>query len=162
MGKNTKLSKGDKAPDFTLPAQGADSDTITLSELRGSPVVVYFYPRDSTPGCTTEACDFRDNLGRAKSAGATVLGVSPDSIESHQKFAEKQSLNFPLLADEDHAVAEAWGVWREKKNFGKTYDGIVRTTFLIDGDGKIAEMWDNVRVKGHADKVLTALEDLKS
>lgn len=159
MARNSVLSTGDKAPDFTLDSDTGE-DPTTLSELRGSPVVVYFYPKDNTPGCTTEACDFRDNLNRIKAAGATVLGISPDGLKSHAKFRGKHELNFPLLADEDHKVAEAWGVWREKKNFGKTYDGIVRSTFLIDANGKIAEFWDNVRVKGHVDKVIAAIEEL--
>lgn len=159
MAKNSTLKEGDQAPDFTL-SDDSTGDEVTLSAMRGAPIVVYFYPKDDTPGCTTEACDFRDNIARLAGKGAVVLGVSPDDEESHSKFRKKHSLNFPLLVDEDHKIAEAWGVWREKQNFGKTYDGIVRSTFLIDEEGEIAKMWDNVRVKNHVNNVIEALEEL--
>ncbi len=155
---NGTLSEGDMAPDFVLPA---DPDgEVKLSSLRGRPVVVYFYPKDMTPGCTTQACDFRDSNARITAIGAEVLGISPDSIARHAKFRDKHELNFQLLADEDHAVADAWGVWRRKKNYGREYEGIVRSTFLIDADGRIARIWDKVRVKGHVDQVVEAIEAL--
>jgi peroxiredoxin Q/BCP len=125
------------------------------------PVVLYFYPKDSTPGCTTEACDFRDRADKVKAAGVAVFGVSPDSLKSHAKFIENQSLNFPLLADEDHAVCEQYGVWVEKTNYGKKYMGVERSTFLIDKEGKIAREWRKVKVAGHADEVLAAAAELK-
>jgi thioredoxin-dependent peroxiredoxin len=123
-------------------------------------VVVYFYPKDNTPGCTTEACDLRDRWTAIQAAGATVVGVSRDSVRSHQGFAQKYELPFPLVADLDGAITEAWGVWREKKNYGKTYMGIVRATFLVDAQGRVARSWDPVKVKGHADEVLQALAAL--
>ena len=152
MGENPKLSVGDQAPDFTLPSEDGD---VTLSELRGQKVILYFYPKDMTPGCTTQACDFRDAKTSLEGAGYTVLGVSPDPVARHAKFREKHDLNFGLLADEDHAVAEAYGVWREKKNYGKTYMGIVRSTFVIDEEGALSEIQDNVRAKGHVERLVT-------
>lgn len=152
------LEIGQPAPDFTLPSD-TDGD-VQLSALRGTPVVLYFYPKDNTPGCTTEACDFRDRMDRVKAAGATVLGVSPDSLRKHSNFRTKFDLNFPLLVDAEKAVNTAYGVWREKKNYGRTYMGTVRSTFLIDADGIIRQIWDKVRVKGHADAVIEALEAL--
>lgn len=152
---------GQKAPAFTLPA--STGGKLRLSSLfgdAGQHVILYFYPRDNTPGCTQEACDFRDNLAQLQSAGAVVLGVSGDSLQSHEKFAAKFELPFPLLADEDHAVAEKYGVWVEKKNYGKTYMGIQRATFLISKSGKIAAVWPNVKVKGHVDEVREALLQL--
>ena len=154
-----KLAVGDPAPDFTLIDH--NEKEVTLSGLKGSMVVLYFYPKDNTPGCTTEACDFRDNMARITSAGATVLGVSGDSVKSHQKFREKFDLPFPLLVDEDHAVMEAYGAWGEKKLYGKIFQGLIRSTFLIDRAGNIANAWYNVRAKGHVDTVLAALEKLK-
>ena len=162
---NPVLDAGSTAPDFTLPS--ADGD-VTLSSLRGRPVVVYFYPRDNTPGCTNEACDFRDRLEDLASHGATVLGISPDSVASHEKFAAQFDLNFALLADTDREVAKAWGVLREKTNYGRTFLGIVRSTFLIDADGVVQRVWDNVKVrrklKGgerkHVDDVADALAEL--
>lgn len=151
------LERGDTAPDFTLPSDtGGD---VTLSELRGRPVVLYFYPRDDTPGCTTQACDLRDDMPRFEGVGAVVLGVSADSVESHVKFREKYRLNFPLLADTEHEVSEAYGVWKEKSMYGRTFWGIERSTFLIDEDGVVLEAWRKVKPKGHAERVAAYLED---
>lgn len=147
------LKSGDLAPDFCLPATG-DTETICLKDLRGAPVVVYFYPKDATPGCTTEAKDFRDNQLAFEELGVRVLGISPDGIPSHERFVERQELNFPLLADEEKTVAELYNVWQLKKNFGREYMGIVRSTFLIDGEGKLHHVWRNVRVKSHVKEVL--------
>ena len=152
------VETGKPAPDFTLRSDSGD--TVHLADLRGKPVVVYFYPKDDTPGCTTQACAIRDSWGQFERAGATVLGVSPDSAESHVKFREKFSLPFPLLADEDHAVADAYGAWGEKKNYGKTYFGIIRSTFVIAPDGTVAKAFPRVDPKTHADKVLAALDAL--
>ncbi len=149
------VNEGDVAPEFELPAD--DGSTISLSGLKGKKVILYFYPKDDTSGCTTEACEFRDALPRFKEDGAVVLGVSPDSVDSHTKFKEKYDLNFPLLADEDHEVAEAYGVWKEKSMFGNKYWGVERSTFLIDEEGKIKSAWRRVRPKGHAGKVADAL-----
>ncbi|MFC1627718.1 thioredoxin-dependent thiol peroxidase [Gemmatimonadota bacterium] len=151
---------GDPAPDFTLSDH--NDEEVTLSGLKGNPVVLYFYPKDNTPGCTTEACDFRDNMARITRTGATVLGVSSDSAASHQRFREKFDLPFPLLVDENHTVADVYGVWGERKMYGKKFTGLIRSTFLIDGQGQIAEAWYNVRAKGHVDTVLAALENLLS
>lgn len=146
---------GDAAPEFTLPSdRGGD---VSLASLRGRPVVLYFYPKDDTSGCTTQACEFRDSWAEVQARGAVVLGVSPDSVASHQKFRDKFSLPFPLLADEDHAVAEAYGVWGEKSMYGRKYQGILRTTFLIDPAGRIARVFEKVKPKGHAAEVLDAL-----
>lgn len=153
------LEAGDPAPDFTL--QDDEENDVTLSDLRGKPVVLYFYPKDNTPGCTAEACDFRDNMARAKGKGAVVLGVSADSVGSHQRFKEKHDLPFPLLADSEHKVAEAYGAWGEKKMYGKLRKGLIRSTFLIDPEGNVARAWRNVRVKGHVDAVLEALEGME-
>ena len=149
---------GDQAPAFKSP--GLDNPAITLAQYSGQPVVLFFYPKDSTPGCTTEACDFRDNMSRVQAAGAVVLGVSRDSLKRHENFRKKNSLPFDLLSDESGEVTEAYGVWQEKKNYGKTYMGIVRSTFLIDSSGQIAACWSPVRVKGHVDAVMDALESL--
>ena len=146
---------GDAAPEFTLPSdRGGD---VSLESLRGRPVVLYFYPKDDTSGCTTQACEFRDSWAEVQARGAVVLGVSPDSVASHQKFRDKFSLPFPLLADEDHAVAEAYGVWGEKSMYGRKYQGILRTTFIIDAAGRIAHVFEKVKPKGHAAEVLDAL-----
>ena len=151
---------GKAAPDFDLPA--FPTGRIQLSQFKGKQnVVLYFYPRDNTPGCTTEACDFRDNLARFESADTAVLGVSTDSVESHQKFAGKFSLPFPLLSDADHAVAEKYGVWVEKSNYGKKYMGLQRATFLINKAGKIAAAWPRVKVAGHVAEVAEALAELE-
>ncbi|MSR22497.1 MAG: thioredoxin-dependent thiol peroxidase [Gemmatimonadetes bacterium] len=150
------VSEHDKAPSFDLPAD--DGSRVRLSKLRGKKVVLYFYPKDDTSGCTVQACDFRDSLPRVSEAGAVVLGISPDPVASHEKFKRKFQLNFPLLADEDHAVAEAYGVWKEKSMYGMKYWGIERSTFLIDASGKVERVWRRVRPKGHADEVVQALE----
>lgn len=153
------IEAGQKAPAFTLTADGGEK--VRLSELKGQPVVVYFYPRDDTPGCTREACAFRDQSAALKKLGAKVLGISTDSIESHGKFRDKYQLNFPLLADPDHAVAEKYGAWREKSMYGKKSMGIQRSTFLIDADGKVAKVWKAVKVDGHVEQVIAALKELK-
>ena len=146
-----RLAAGDRAPDFTL--MDAEGDSVALSSLRGSRVVVYFYPAAATPGCTTEACDFRDNLASLAGAGYRVLGISPDPVGKLAAFAEQESLNFPLLSDEDHAVAEAYGAWGEKKNYGRTYEGLIRSTVVVDGEGKVAVAQYNVRATGHVAKL---------
>jgi len=151
------VEKGDVAPDFALPAD--DGSVVRLGELKGSKVILYFYPKDNTSGCTTQACELRDVLPRIDEKGALVLGVSPDPVTSHVKFKEKYQLNFPLLSDEDHAVAEAYGVWKEKSMYGRTYWGIERSTFIIDEDGVILEVWRKVKAKGHAAKVTDLLGD---
>jgi len=145
-----------KIPAFSLP--GSDGKTWSAKELKGTPFVLYFYPKDSTPGCTTEACGFRDNLARLALRGVTLLGVSPDSIKSHATFIAKQELNFPLLADTDHALAEKLGVWIEKSMYGRKYMGIDRSTFLVGADGTILEEWRSVKVPGHVDAVVLAVE----
>lgn len=152
------IEPGRKAPAFTLKDQ--DGKVHTLSAYAGRPVILYFYPKDDTPGCTKEACDFRDALPRFKKSKAAILGVSIMNEESKKKFADKYDLTFPLLADEDHAVAEKFGVWQKKSMYGRSFMGIARTTFLIDADGKVAQRWDNVKVTGHADAVLTAVQAL--
>ena len=148
-----------KAPAFTLTAD--DGSKIRLSEMLGSPVVLYFYPKDDTPGCTREACSFRDQQAQLKKLGAKVLGVSPDGVESHVKFRDKFCLNFPLLADESHKVAEKYGAWREKNMYGKKSMGIQRSTYLIDAQGKVAKLWKRVKVDGHDQQVLEALRELR-
>jgi peroxiredoxin Q/BCP len=152
------IEPGDRAPAFTLTA--GDGTKVRLSTLKGSPVVLYFYPRDDTPGCTREACAFRDQGERMRKLRAVVLGVSPDSVESHRKFHKKYKLNFPLLADENHKVAEKCGAWREKTRFGKKSMGIQRSTFLIDSKGKVVKVWKSVKVDGHDEQVLRALHEL--
>ncbi len=152
------IEVGAKAPDFTLAAD--DGSKIKLSALKGQPVVLYFYPRDDTPGCTREACAFRDAKKQLAAAGAKVLGVSTDDVASHQKFRDKYKLNFPLLADPDHKVAEKYGAWREKNMYGKKSMGIQRSTYLIDAEGKVARVWQRVQVDGHDAKVLAALQEL--
>jgi peroxiredoxin Q/BCP len=149
------IQEGAAAPDFTLP--GDDESDVTLSSYRGKKVVLYFYPKDDTPGCTTQACDLRDNHEAMAAQGVVVLGVSPDGPASHKKFREKYQLNFPLLSDEDHQVAEAYGVWKEKSMYGKKYWGVERSTFLIDEEGVVVEAWRKVKPKGHADRVSEAL-----
>ncbi len=153
------LKVGDKAPDFCLPNQ--DGEEVCLRDLQGSWVVLYFYPKDNTPGCTTEALDFTALKSEFEKEGATILGVSPDSIKKHQNFIAKKELGITLLSDEDKEVLKKYGVWQLKKNFGKEYMGVVRTTFLIDPDGKIAYIWPKVKVKGHAKEVLEKLKELK-
>ncbi len=152
------IEAGRQAPPFSLTDDAGN--TVDLSDLRGRLVVLYFYPRDNTPGCTTEACDFRDNMARVTGRGAIVLGVSPDPAKSHVRFREKHDLPFPLLVDEDHSVAEAYGAWGEKKMAGRTYEGIIRSTFLIDAESIVVRAWYKVKVKGHVDEVLEELEAL--
>jgi thioredoxin-dependent peroxiredoxin len=149
------IQAGDLAPGFTLPAD--DGSEVSLLDLRGRKVVLYFYPKDDTPGCTTQACDMRDNLSSIHSGGAVVLGVSPDPMASHVKFRKKYHLNFPLLSDEGHQTSEAYGVWKEKSMYGRKFWGIERSTFLVDEQGVILEAWRNVKAKGHAQKVREAL-----
>ncbi len=149
------IEKGAPAPDFTLPSD-QDGD-VTLSDLRGRRVVLYFYPKDDTSGCTAQACELRDELPRFEAGDAVVLGVSPDSVASHARFRKKHGLNFPLLADEDHRVAEAYGVWKEKSMYGRKYMGIERSTFLIDEEGVVVEAWRKVKPRGHAGMVAEAL-----
>lgn len=146
-----RLHIGDRAPDFTL--QSADGSTVSLSDFAGENVVVYFYPAAATPGCTTQACDFRDNLASLGSAGYRVVGISPDTPKKLLSFTEAESLTFPLLSDPDHAVAEQWGAWGEKKNYGKTYEGLIRSTVVVDGSGQVALAQYNVRATGHVAKL---------
>jgi peroxiredoxin Q/BCP len=149
------LEAGAKAPRFTLPSD--EGRTVSLDDLKGKKVVLYFYPKDDTSGCTVQACEFRDNWKSVQAAGAVVLGVSPDGVTSHGKFKAKYQLPFPLLADEDHAVAEAYGAWGEKSMYGRKYRGILRTTFVIGADGRIEKVFQKVKPKGHAAEVLAAL-----
>jgi thioredoxin-dependent peroxiredoxin len=149
------VEEGQEAPDFELTSDSGE--TVKLSELRGKPVVLYFYPKDDTPGCTTQACGIRDAWGEFERAGAVVLGVSPDDERSHVKFKEKYELPFTLLADTDHGTAEEYGVWQEKSFAGRTYMGVVRSTFVIDPEGKIAKEMRNVKADTHADDVLAVL-----
>ncbi len=153
------LKEGDKAPDFCLKGidEKGEEKEFCLKDFLGKKVVLYFYPKDNTPGCTQEACDFRDNIARVKDKGAVVLGVSPDSINSHKKFFEKYGLNFPLLSDPDKKIAESYGAYGEKKMYGKVTKGIIRSTFIIDEEGKIKKAFYNVKVKGHVDKVIENL-----
>jgi peroxiredoxin Q/BCP len=153
------IDEGKKAPAFSLKDQ--TGKTHTLADYAGKPVVLYFYPKDDTPGCTTESCAFQDNLPKFKSSKAVVFGASILDEKSKAKFAAKHNLTFPLLADADHAVAEKYGVWQEKSRYGRKYMGIVRTTYLIGPDGKVAKRWDKVSVDGHAEEVLAAVKDLK-
>ena len=153
-----ELKEGSKAPAFKMKTQNGDD--VTLKDYAGAPLVLYFYPKDDTPGCTTQACAFRDNLPKFKKSKAAILGVSRDSVEKHIKFANKHDLNFPLAADDDGKTTEKYGVWVEKSMYGRTYMGIERTTFLIDANGKIAKIWHKVKVAGHADDVLNAIKSL--
>ena len=154
------IEPGQKAPAFTLTAD--DGSKVRLADLAGSPVVLYFYPKDDTPGCTKEACAFRDLKKDLQKHGAKVFGVSADDVSSHVKFRDKFQLNFPLLADVDHAVAEKYGAWREKNMYGKVSMGIQRSTYLIDAKGKVAKVWKRVQVDGHDQKVLEALGELQN
>ncbi len=151
------LKVGQKAPDFTVTNEAGQK--VKLSGFKGKKVVLYFYPKDDTPGCTKEACAFRDGIDEIKNHGAVVLGVSADSAESHKKFKGKYALNFPLLADTDKKIIEAYGTWKEKSMYGKKYMGIERTTFIIDGQGKITHIFPKVKVDEHYDEVLDALEE---
>jgi peroxiredoxin Q/BCP len=146
-----RLTTGDPAPDFTLP--DADGKDVSLRDFRGQKVIVYFYPAAMTPGCTTQACDFRDNLSSLKSAGYTVLGISPDKPEKLAKFRERDSVNFPLLGDPDKATLEAYGAWGEKTMYGKTVTGVLRSTFVVDEDGRVAQAQYNVKATGHVAKL---------
>ena len=162
-----EISEGARAPQFTLPAVnvekiGMEGETIALKDFKGDRVVVlYFYPRDNTKGCTVEATGFRDLKGQFTRNGAVILGVSTDDIASHEKFVEKQKLNFPLLSDEDGKVAEKYCAWKEKKMYGKTFMGIVRSTFVIDSSGRIAKIWPKVSPEGHAEEVLEFVKGME-
>jgi peroxiredoxin Q/BCP len=149
------LAIGDRAPSFTLLDQ--DGTPVSLADFRGRPVVLYFYPKDDTPGCTTQACGIRDNWASLQATGAVILGVSPDSPKSHTKFRAKFELPFSLLADTDHVVAEQFGTWGEKSLYGRKYMGVLRTTFVIDGDGVISHVFENVEPNGHVDQIREAL-----
>lgn len=142
------VQPGDRAPDFTLPTP--DGTPVTLSSFRGKRVVLYFYPKDSTPGCTTEACEFQDHLARFKRRGDVVIGVAPGSLRSKARFAAAHGLTFPLLNDEDSTVCQAYGVWQEKQLYGRKYMGVMRTTYVIDAAGKVERVWEKVKEKGHA------------
>ncbi len=154
------VKEGEKAPDFCLKGidEKGEEKEFCLKDFKGKKLILYFYPKDNTPGCTTEACDFRDNLNVLVGKGYQVVGVSPDSVKSHKNFKEKYGLNFPLLSDPDKKVAEAFGAYGEKKMYGKVTKGIIRSTFLIDEEGKVAKAWRNVKAKGHVEKILKELE----
>ena len=152
------LAEGQAAPEFQLPRDGGE--TVRLAELRGKIVVLFFYPKDDTTGCTAEAIDFTRHLADFEKAGAIVLGMSPDSVDRHERFKSKHKLGIPLVSDEMHRTLEDYGVWAEKNMFGRTHMGVVRSTFLIDRDGTIAKIWRNVRVPGHAGDVLAAARKL--
>lgn len=149
------LAVGDKAPDFSLPTD--NGEVISSSDFKGKKVIVYFYPKDATPGCTQEACSFRDNNLKFKEKNTIIIGISKDSIKSHENFKEKQRLNFSLASDETGKICEKYGVWVEKSMYGRKYFGIERSTFLIDEQGKIAQIWRNVKVPGHVEAVLGAV-----
>ena len=153
-----ELEVGSLAPDFTLSDDSGA--TVHLKALRGRTVVLYFYPKDDTPGCTVEACEFRDALPRFDAAGAAVYGISPDDVKTHEKFRKKFGLTFPLLADTEHAVAEKFGVWKEKNMYGRKYMGVERTTFVIDGRGRIAHVFRKVKPQGHAEAVREAVSGM--
>lgn len=154
----SEVQVGQTVPDFRLPASSGED--VALSDFKEKKVVIYFYPKDMTPGCTTEACDFRDMHREFRDHGAVVIGISPDDLKSHDKFIAKHDLPFLLLSDEDHKVAEMFGVWKLKKNFGREYMGIERSTFVIDEEGKLVKEWRKVRVKGHVDDVLAFVESM--
>jgi peroxiredoxin Q/BCP len=151
------VETGMLAPEFTLEA--SNGEAVKLSDFRGKNVVLYFYPKDMTPGCTTEACDFRDQVQQFEEVNAVILGVSPDPINRHQQFAEKYGLPFLLLADTEHKAADVYGVWKLKKNFGKEYMGIERSTFIIGQDGKLVREWRKVKVKGHVEEALMYIKE---
>lgn len=143
----SRLSPGDTAPDFTLPTAGGG--TVSLKDLRGQKVIIYFYPKASTPGCTTQACDFRDSLASLQGSGYQVLGISPDPVSALETFTENEQLSFPLLSDEDHTVAEAYGAWGEKKNYGRVVEGLIRSTVVLDEEGEVELALHNVKATGH-------------
>jgi peroxiredoxin Q/BCP len=150
-----QLEEGAQAPTFTLPDQ--DGDRVSLDDFKGSKVLVYFYPADDTPGCTKEACQFNDNLAGFQAAGVPVIGISPDDAVSHQRFRNKYGLRFPLLTDTDHTVMDGWGAWGEKTSYGRTSVGVLRSTFLLDENGRVERAWHNVKADGHAASVLSQL-----
>jgi peroxiredoxin Q/BCP len=150
-----ELKPGDTAPEFSLPDQ--DGNEVSLSSFRGRKVVVYFYPKDDTPGCTKEACQFNDNLKAFDRSGVTVVGISPDGAESHRAFRAKYGIGFPLLSDPDHSVMERYGAWGAKTMYGKQTTGVIRSTFLVDEQGKVERAWYNVKADGHAEKVLAEI-----
>jgi peroxiredoxin Q/BCP len=150
-----QLEEGAQAPTFTLPDQ--DGNQVSLDDFKGSKVLVYFYPADDTPGCTKEACQFNDNLAGFQAVGVPVIGVSPDDAASHQRFRNKYGLRFPLLTDADHAVMDTWGTWGEKTSYGRRSVGVIRSTFLLDEDGRVERAWHNVKADGHAATVLAQL-----
>jgi peroxiredoxin Q/BCP len=154
-----ELLVGQKAPLFTLKSDSGEK--ISLKDFKGRKVVLYFYPKDNTPGCTKEACSFRDKINLIKKRGAVVIGISADSVESHKKFKEKYNLNFPLLSDEKRRVIEKYGVWKEKRLYGRKTMGVERTTFIIDENGRIAHIFRKVKVDGHVDEVIKKLDELK-
>jgi len=154
----SQVQVGQAVPDFTLPA--SNGKDVSLSDFRGKKVVLYFYPKDMTPGCTAESCDFRDCNGQFEQLGAVVVGVSPDDLKSHEKFIQKHGLPFLLLSDTEHKVCELFGVWKEKNMYGKKTMGVERSTFLIDEEGKLAREWRKVKVDGHVREVLEAVKEL--
>jgi peroxiredoxin Q/BCP len=156
----THLSAGDQAPDFSLPSDDRE-ESLSLADFKGQKLVIFFYPKDNTPGCTAESCDFRDLKAAFGEYETNIVGVSKNSLKDHVKFREKQDLNFPLLSDENGTMCEDYGVWVEKSMYGKTYMGIERTTFLIDENGFIQNIWSKVKVKGHVDDVLESVKALK-
>ena len=150
-----QLDQGDDAPSFRLPDQ--DGNPVGLEDFKGGKVLIYFYPADDTPGCTKEACQFNDNLAAFQAAGVPVIGISPDGGDSHQRFRNKYGLRFPLLSDADHAVADAWGAWGERSRYGKTVTSVLRSTFLVDEDGRVERVWRDVKADGHATEILAEL-----
>lgn len=154
----SEIQVGQPVPDFRLPA--SNGEEVALSDFKGKKVVIYFYPKDMTPGCTTEACDFRDMNDEFKNDNTVVIGISPDDLQSHDKFITKHELPFLLLSDENHEVAEMFGVWKLKKNFGKEYMGIERSTFVVDEEGKLAKAWRKVKVKEHVAEVLEFVKSM--
>ena len=152
------IASGNQAPDFALPDE--KKNIRRLSDFRGRPVALYFYPKDDTPGCTTEACNFRDDYSAYVNADVVILGISPDDPKSHAKFKEKFTLQFPLLADIEHKICDAYGVWGPKKFMGREYEGVLRTTFLVDANGRIAKVFENVKVAEHSAEVLAAIRSL--
>jgi len=152
------LQLGKRAPSFNLESDSGDK--VSLASLRGKRVVLYFYPKDDTPGCTQESCDFRDNISRVEAHGAVVLGVSKDTVSAHQKFIAKYALSFPLLSDPEHSMLEKYGVWKEKKLYGRAYMGVERTTLILDETGKIVHIFSKVKVTGHVEEVISVLDSM--